>query len=195
MSMSDSQRIEESRRAGSRIILSLASVALALILYITTIGIRYSDTATVIILLTFAVMFSGGWIAAVINAIIFVRLGSMNPKQRPPRITTLESEAHNRAVRLEARPRENQLLRSRYEFSPSDWRLLVHHLQPNYPKWTRRALEKTRLFDKITAPGTFEEICSEFERLGVISGRMYMWRITNQGWADLREAANLRTVR
>ena len=144
-----------------------------------------------------------GFLFAVVEALTFARNNEMQwrffENDEPHDDGLSESildfqEQRPATARLQTQTSENQLLRSRYEFEPSDWRLLINALRPNYPRWTRRALDKTRLFPGITAPGEFGKVCEEFERLGVIRGKSYQWRVTREGWKMLHEAANFRVV-
>ena len=145
--------------------------------------------------------FVGGLFASVLFMFRYQRYNELQhrlydePPDEPLGDSILDFQEQRPATaRLQTQTSENQLLRSRYEFEPSDWRLLINALRPNYPRWTRRALDKTRLFPGITAPGEFGKVCEEFERLGVIRGKSYQWRVTREGWKMLHEAANFRVV-
>ena len=145
--------------------------------------------------------FVGGLFASVLFMFRYQRYNELQhrlydePPDEPLGDSILDFQEQRPATaRLQTQTSENQLLRSRYAFEPSDWRLLINALRPNYPRWTRRALDKTRLFPGITAPGEFGKVCEEFERLGVIRGKSYQWRVTREGWKMLHEAANFRVV-
>lgn len=119
------------------------------------------------------------------------------PQPPPPRrdvedLLNFDNQAPARA--LELQPSVNLLLLTKYKFTPSEWRQLVRELRYIKPRWTRRALERSGLFLNITAPGVFAEVSEDFARVGVIAGKSYKWRVTNEGWEAMCKAAGLQVV-
>jgi len=135
-----------------------------------------------------------GWFVMFLLLFKYARLNDMMQNfTPPPRAVRFEQETETE-MRLVSRTADNQLSRSRFQFAPSDWRLLVNELRIIKPRWNRKALENTRLFPGITAPQEFNKVSFEFERLGVIDGRPRHWRVTDQGWMMLHEVANMSVI-
>jgi len=125
------------------------------------------------------------------NAVInWQTIKTMIPKPPPPAPARYDNEIAEPNVRLENRVAENRLLRSSFDFTPADWRLLVRELRVNEWKWTRATLIKTRLFESITAPGVYRDVTGEFERVGVV----FDGRVTGEGKALLCGAGNMTVV-
>ena len=181
---------EASRAAGSRTVLSFLAAVLGSVLYVTTFGVYYSDTATVAILLVFAVLFAGGSIAAIINAVVFIRVGRMhNGEPPPPSISDmLDYDVAHRpgGARLEITS-GNTIGLGRFNLSRNEWRKLATTLANANWKWSRRLLQKTHVWESLTIGGRYDTVTSDFERVGALRverdehGRIKSARVTTAG--------------
>ena len=138
-------------------------------------------------------MFSGGSFITMLYMMKYARVNAMMHDSSGPPAVRFEQETEPTA-RIVSRTADNQLSRSRFQFSPSDWRVLIKELRITRHKWTRKALANTKLFPYVTAPGEFNKITKEFERLGIVDGRARNWYVTEAGWIMLHEVANLQVL-
>ena len=139
-------------------------------------------------------MFSGGSFITLLYMMKYARVNGMMHDSSAPPAVRFEQETEAPAARIVSRTADNQLSLSRFQYSPSDWRLLIKELRITRHKWTRKALANTKLFPYVTAPGEFNKITKEFERLGVVDGRARNWYVTDAGWTMLHEVANLPVI-
>ena len=130
-----------------------------------------------------------GWCWFFVSTVRFVRVGRLREAPRLPAVR-FDNVGDAPAMRLESRPRDNQLLRSRFQFGPSDYRLLVRELRLNDWKLTRAVLVDTKLFDSITAPGVYRSVVAEFERLEIVRDG----RVTGEGKRLLCAMGNMQVI-
>ena len=176
--------INESRAAGARIILSMLCVVFGLILYVTTFGIYYSDSTTVLILVVFGLLFAGGLSAMVINAVTFVRAG--RSRERP--LVRVESAVKDAGVRLIVR--DGRMIKiGRYSFERRQWRSLAVALADVNWSWSRRKVERAGIFTSLTEQ--WPEIEEEFRRMGFVHGEGRGKKVTEQGRERMCDAAGL----
>lgn len=101
-------------------------------------------------------------------------------------VRTIRQEMPSPTARLTRRESNSTLKRGRYRFSIDEWERLLNALHENDGRWTRAALERADIFDRLTRD--FNEITAEFARMGVIAGGERKWRVTQNGWHILDEA-------
>jgi len=191
--MRDRTRLEllsKSDRARTWIVVSIGVAAVGIMAYINALTTDGAQSTAMVSILMICI----GSLVAVLQIFRYARLNEMMMDDSEPPAPRFENTVELPAVHLESRHSDNQLLRSRFKFSHSDWRVLVRELRIIKPRWNRKALENTGLFPKITAPGEFNRVNAEFERLGVIKGRPRHWTVTQQGWIDLHDAANMQVI-
>jgi len=155
--------ILESRRAGGRIIMSLAAITAASMLYITTLGVYYSDRLTVFIIVLFGVLFAGGWAALIVNIVIFFRVGQ-NGSRNDARVFSVEHDAPAE-VRLISRNPETptRLTVAGQALSMRRWRKLGPTLAAHNWHFIRDNVAEAGTFTSITK--NWPTIRDEFIRL------------------------------
>jgi hypothetical protein len=178
---------DRSRAAGGRIIFSVAVAAAGLSLIIGTWNIYTTERVSLLIAGIFSMMFAGGCMAAIINIIIFFRVGRLDdwydddepPYVPPPRDISDLLDVQNAqnvhspgSLRLERRE-GNTVTLGRMGLSRNEWRKLARTLANRKWTWTKRLLEKTDIWGKTLSSyegkhTRYAIITSEFERLGAV---------------------------
>ena len=199
------QLARDSRAAGKRIVVSFVFVAFALMLIQGTlyepehvaIGVKQYRTLINTTIVVFGVMFAGGWMSAIINAILFFRIGSYYQDDEPPQppaedvsdTLIFDTEIPQPTVRLHYA--EDSLIRvGRYQLTRRQWRTLASTLADLNWRWTRRNVGKAKVIKNLTAPGIYRGMTSDMERLGVVKNGY----VTAQGRDVICEAAGLEVV-
>lgn len=104
-------------------------------------------------------------------------------------------------MRMEARTDDNQLRRCKYQFDRAQWHRLVVSLADNRWRFTRDAVVRAKVFNATntpgtspTAPGHFDRICREFERMDLVERVDGRWKATQDGRLRMSRAAGIRVV-
>ena len=138
----------------------------------------------------------GGFFVACLLAMKYARLNALmqDGSDPPRRAVRFENELELPPARLERLVKDNQLLRSTFEFNTKDWLALTHALRDNDWRWIRDVLDGTKLFPKITQTVEFNRVNREFSRMGVIEGGTGQWRVPEEGRRLLYDAAGRNVV-
>lgn len=159
---------DESRRAGSRVIMSFAFSAAGLMLLLSTWRLFTPDRTSAIIVVLFGVLFAGGLLAAIVNAIIFVRIGGLKTDPPPSGITRMESNQRITDSRLENHNDASASL-GKMDLSRNEWRKLATTLAHANWKWSRRRLASTHVWESLTIGDRYNIVTTDFERLQAVA--------------------------
>ena len=176
------------RRAGKGMIVSIAAIAFSIMLLEGTlyepehVAIGMDQYWAVIkwTLIVFGVLFAGGWLAAIINGIIFLRAG--RDRSQPAVVIedtdgtsdTLRFDSEQRITdgRIEDRSEPNSIGLGRVDLSRNEWRKLAGVLAAANWRWSRRLLEKTNIWEGLTAMHgnrtKYEIVTSDFEKVRAV---------------------------
>jgi hypothetical protein len=196
---------DRSRAAGGRIIFSVAVAAAGLSLIIGTWNIYTTERVSLLVAGIFSMMFAGGCMAAIINIIIFFRVGRLDDwyDDEPPYVPPPQDVSELLDLRTEHRPGQVSLhyaedahIRiSHMKLTKRQWRTLAERMSAyaltrkrNYWTWRRKDLEG--LVTSITAPGVYKQLTRDMEKIGVVKNG----RVTTGGRDAICEAAGFEVV-
>lgn len=168
-------KVDESRRAGARVVMSMVVAAGGLVVYIAIWGQRYSDTVTAVYLGLFAVLFAGGWTGVLINGVIFARAGRARRRPSVTRVGSTGGKPSGTITddRMENHAEDGTITLDKLGLSSNEWRKLAGVLSAANWRWTRRLLIKTHIWESLTQNNRYDVVSSEFEHLEAVEITRY----------------------
>ena len=175
--------INESRRAGARVVWSVVAVAVGVVLPIATFGSYYSKPVTAVILVIFMCAFAGGLAAISVNLITYVRVGR---GRRRPLIVRVDSTGGGGKMWVE----DGRLTRiGTHSFKQEQWLLLANALVDANWSWSRRKVGRAGIFSSLTK--RWPDIDAEVGNLELVDGDGRDRAVTSQGRELICRAAGL----
>ena len=184
------------RRAGRGMVISIAAIAAGIMLLKGTlyepehVAIGMDQYWAVIkwTIIVFGVLFAGGWLAAFINGIIFLRAG--RDRNEPPAVTyentndasnVLDFPAMHTPADARIEVHDGNTIRlGKHQPDYGTWANLADALYAHRWEWSReRALRESGCFKNLTA--IYPELTADMLNIGIIEGRRNHYRASLKG--------------